>query len=610
MLDYWIAQLKARGIYVYLDLLDFRTFRQAEGVPQGEELGRGAKPYALFDARIIELQEQYARSLLFEHRNPYTGLTYAEDPAVCMVELCDENGLFHEMKRLDRMGGEYRGQLVERWNAWLAARYVTREALAKAWTQKGVCCLSGHEDPARGTVGLPGASAGCDEAAPRLADRSVFFAAVHRGYFRQMLGLLRSNGLQCPVSAVTDPRTLADLWAGAQELDFIATNHYFDHPYFKPESDWQLPAFFSGDNPCRASTQDAFAPRVAAAKVVGKPLVIREWGVCWPNEMRGPGMLQATAYACLQDVDAMILFTLDTRPGAWKLGYFDVRRDPTRWGLASVCGRLFLERQVRPGRQTVDVPFAAHEVFSAQMLRLPTPLHGLAHTRSAATVFTEGDSAPRDVPSPGFATLVSDTDEVFLDRQAGILRLETPLCRAVAGELDNAGWVACGPVSFNLNATAATCVWQSLDGLPAGESRRWVLKYVTIARNTDQRVRVHLKTQRRRIFALEAQGSAPITTGGEASGRPVSVRVNNASLIDAYMRNGCFELYRRDDRMYLYCDTPGARVELAAAAGRPLTAFYDNEGHSLGYTEREPWVVWPDNTALLEVVLDPPAPGD
>ncbi|GAG32241.1 unnamed protein product, partial [marine sediment metagenome] len=40
--DYWIAALKKRGIYVYLDLLDYRTFWEEEGVANGSLLGRGA----------------------------------------------------------------------------------------------------------------------------------------------------------------------------------------------------------------------------------------------------------------------------------------------------------------------------------------------------------------------------------------------------------------------------------------------------------------------------------------------------------------------------------------------------------------------------------------
>lgn len=363
-LDYWVASLKARGIYVYLDLLDYRTFREAEGVPGGTALGRGAKPYAVFSEAILERQREYARALLFEHRNPYTGLSYAADPAVCMVELCDENGLFHGLSSLPKLVEPYRTELLRRWNFWLVSRFGTRDRLAEAWTGSGgVCSLRRDEDPRAESVGLPGVTAGCDNSAARLATRAMFMADVHRDYFRAMLRSLRERGLRCAVSAVTDPRHLPDLWASAQELDYIATNYYWDHPYYRAGHEWQLPAFFSGENVLRDAGGQSLAVQAATARVLGKPLVVREWGGCWPNDSRGPAMLEATAYGCLQDVDAMILFTLDTRPGARRLDFFDVRRDPVRWGLASVCARAFLGRQVQPAGKQVAVAYSPADVF-------------------------------------------------------------------------------------------------------------------------------------------------------------------------------------------------------------------------------------------------------
>ena len=34
-IDFFVAELKRRGIYVYMDLLDYRQFRTADGVAQG-----------------------------------------------------------------------------------------------------------------------------------------------------------------------------------------------------------------------------------------------------------------------------------------------------------------------------------------------------------------------------------------------------------------------------------------------------------------------------------------------------------------------------------------------------------------------------------------------
>ena len=69
-------------------MIDFRRFKAGDGVPAADQLGPAARPYTLFDPRLIELQKEYARDLL-THRNPYTGLRYVDDPALALVEVCN-----------------------------------------------------------------------------------------------------------------------------------------------------------------------------------------------------------------------------------------------------------------------------------------------------------------------------------------------------------------------------------------------------------------------------------------------------------------------------------------------------------------------------------------
>jgi hypothetical protein len=144
-LDRMIAELEKRGIYINLNLHVGRHFTPGDGLPQTESLGY-AKYCVLFDPRMIELQKDYARKLL-THRNPHTSRTYADDPAVVIVELTNENSLFGGWT-----GGQLRGkqtkpnagtwadippyygeELTRFYNQWLAKRYPTREALAAAW---------------------------------------------------------------------------------------------------------------------------------------------------------------------------------------------------------------------------------------------------------------------------------------------------------------------------------------------------------------------------------------------------------------------------------------------------------------------------------------------
>ncbi len=93
-LDAWTAALNRRGIYVDLNLLVGRTFKEGDGVQDRANVG-WAKALAYFDPRPIELQKEFPPGSLLAHRNPYTGHTYADEPAVAIaLELVNENSLW------------------------------------------------------------------------------------------------------------------------------------------------------------------------------------------------------------------------------------------------------------------------------------------------------------------------------------------------------------------------------------------------------------------------------------------------------------------------------------------------------------------------------------
>ncbi len=135
-LDYLIAQLKRNGIYVNLNLLVSRPFNTADGLPvEIEQLGwKERHIVGFFYEPMLELQKEYARKLL-THYNPYTRLTYAEDPVVAFVEINNENGLIHSWLggAVDRLPKVFLDDLQRQWNEWLRKRYGTTEKLRKVW---------------------------------------------------------------------------------------------------------------------------------------------------------------------------------------------------------------------------------------------------------------------------------------------------------------------------------------------------------------------------------------------------------------------------------------------------------------------------------------------
>ncbi|WP_112787782.1 beta-galactosidase [Geminisphaera colitermitum] len=156
-LDYLIAALKKRGIYTNLNLKVSRIFSPDHDGPdfpkpdpaKNEILPKKGKGFDQFYTPAIAAQKDYARRLL-THRNPYTGLTYTEDPAVAMVEINNENGILWawNYRILDRIPSRFIDELAARWNTWLRNQYSTTDALRAAWNPASGAGVP----PATGTV--------------------------------------------------------------------------------------------------------------------------------------------------------------------------------------------------------------------------------------------------------------------------------------------------------------------------------------------------------------------------------------------------------------------------------------------------------------------------
>ncbi|MGQ9731515.1 MAG: hypothetical protein ACUVX8_09620 [Candidatus Zipacnadales bacterium] len=579
---YWVHTLKQRGIYVYLDLLDFRTFQEAEGVPEAAALGRGAKPAAVFNERLIELQIEYARRLLFANVNPYTKLPLGEDPAVVMVELCDENGLFAREGQWDDMPAPYRAELEARWNFWLRTQYGTTPRLREAWADgEGNSALGFDERLENSSVQLLASAHNRTDfpsptGAPRIgrlvgarqADLNRFCYQLHREYFAQMKRALRGMGLRVPITAVTHWEHPADLRASAEELDVISCNWYYDHPVFSKGRDWHLPSYFTNSNPIADDSGLDFTASVLRAAVAGKPLIVREWGVCWPNKFRGGGIVEAAAYAALQDLDALILFTYNADPTVRRIEYFDISSDPVRWGIAALAGYAYRAQALSPAHTDVTIAHTLVDSFTAGS-SLPAELMRLGWQSRLRQLLCERVPPANHLlsfsdPSPGLVargTCSSDTGELhrLIDNER--LVIDAPCYQVVAGALGRES-LRTRNLTFTSASPLGVIVSLSLNTTPLAESDQILLKMVTVATNDGEQKEKRNISPPYPQFSLQAFGTAPIHTHGERSSQATTVDLNDKPLLTAQIINGTWELIRKGGVWYLWCDTPNVQFNV------------------------------------------------
>ena len=596
-IDYWIDCLRRNGIYYYLDLLDFRTFKSGDGVINAERLDRAARPYAIFDPYLIQLQKEYAEQLL-THLNPYTNLRPIDDPAMALLEICNEHGFFLYPEKLDNLVEPYRSNLRRLFNAWLRRKYPSRESLKAAWgDSNGIATLTDNEDLAKDTAELPLLSGGSFQSGgtvsdtrrhpKRVADGVAFLSETQASYFREMRQFCRSLGVRIPITAVVSNDVIPDLSSVADTCDFLSENWYGEGI----RADAQTPGvkYYSNRHSLRDDERGGFAPYTASLRWKNKPVVIREWGVTWPNRYRVSSIPEALAYSSLQDFDAVLLFGYQTNTApngaeADALNDFAFQQDPTVWGLAAICGQAYLSNAISPAKSAINLRYNSSDAF-AKILRTGD-LHRLSwvtrinsetdkermDTRKGDTVTPTGDSV-RDKAaltallktiSPNALTLGvwrSDTSQVVRYDLDGRILIQTPRFRAIAGEM-NPGktYELGGGIKFAPANSVCSFVIYSTDGKPLETSRRFVMKVATRAENTDEKLEKAGPTAAG-PFALLNTGKGPVLTYGEANPKfPVQVWLpgdGKDPALTVPLRSGTWEAEIRGDSFTFTCDTPG-----------------------------------------------------
>jgi hypothetical protein len=284
----------------------------------------------------------------------------------------------------------------------------------------------------------------------RCNDATLLFYEWERAYHATMRDHLRSIGVKVPISACVTNHVPPDLRAVADELDFISAGMYYDHPDWTTRGivgkEWNVKedqlGYINDDPELRSTRINSAIPWPTLSKVAGKPLIIREWNLPWPNSYRSEAMLQMAAYACLQDWDGLLFFGMggQLRPPRDTLDPFTCFNDPERWTLFPLAAQMFLRRDVKTseavlevGHSTVDTHYACTAWqddptrISAYVLRTQKRFYGDRYDGDADVVANTGASATGDYSGATHAYLRAENGALDLhdheiDRTALVAR--------------------------------------------------------------------------------------------------------------------------------------------------------------------------------------------
>ena len=411
-LDYLIFCLKQQGIYIYLDNMTFRKFKSGDGVAFPEELAPAAKPYSIFDPKLIELQMEYATQL-WTHLNPYTGLRYCEEPAVILTEITNENDLFRDHKT--QKSAYYENEFRALYRSWLE-----KAGKTDAWETVNMYSNDGP-----------------------LLD---FKTEITMEYYRKIYDHLRSIGVKIPINGTNwYARSIGNL-ATQKEMDFTDAHHYYYDWLWNEESMVSTSAPING-YPYIMNNLNVLR--------TSKPFFVSEWGMPYPNEYRAEGPIYYAAVAALQDYDGMGVFAyqqgrdpekielLGSEMSSFLLGNYpfetgvmSVWNDPALFGLFYHAALMFRRSDVSPAKNRFAIRVTGRDEMKQEALKTGMEKHRLF------TVMNDEEAGDEKILDDSYVfpqedpdVIISDHAEMrrYLGKKVGVI--DTPRTKVVYGML-------------------------------------------------------------------------------------------------------------------------------------------------------------------------------
>lgn len=284
------AALKEQGIYWIIDALT--SDNGAYGDP---DRNRWVRKHNLKVDLLTEpaAQAHWARLVteLWGRKNPYTGLSTLQDPALLGVILVNEGSLGY---MATVTGNKWPPQLGAAFREWIRARYASDDGLRRAW---GDDAEAGDSTTAK-SLGVPRSI----RAKGRRADDFMRFVGdLEQSAFRRMDAHVRSLGF----GGLT---TAYDNWGFVQaDLSRAAAGWIDMHSYAS------LPVGFSqpgASMPQKSAFDDGarWVRELTQARHWGKPFTVSEWGQPFWNQWRHESVALLPAIAAHQGWDAICQF--------------------------------------------------------------------------------------------------------------------------------------------------------------------------------------------------------------------------------------------------------------------------------------------------------------
>lgn len=422
LLNFFVNELKIRGLYVSIDLHSLRKPRQNE-VISGWINENEYKALLLASNSARQNFLTYATNLL-NSQNPYTGLRWKDDPAIAWIALGNENTPF-----------------------WLK------------WPRSDIKAMLDATVGGSWNLETPEGS----RAAVTLAESvSVNLASQLRNIGAKALFTNMNAGYERALSI------------GRKNLDYVDNHFYFGHP-----DGFALPLTQKSTSPLRKVEEIGW---FAASRMKGKPFTVTEFDGVAPNQFRAEFGLMAGAMAVVQKWDGMWRFQYADNMGralqVQPMGLFSLAGDPLNMAVERGIVAMFLRGDITSADSPVEIsnPLASanqNEIREEDVVRQSILARAMTQVNGAGN----GGSG---VVYDGSSTGANGAVEADLNKLS--MRVKTS---GTAGLIGSEGHtISAGILSAKLTKSRATIYLSSVDRKPLNLSRRMLLAHLTDVQNT------------------------------------------------------------------------------------------------------------------------------
>lgn len=476
-LDYLIKCLKEKGVYVYLDILTYRQFKTEDGVPGAELLSSGGKIYSYVDARIRELEKEFA-VYMWNHVNPYTGLAYKDEPAIALSEITNEDDLFARKMSEDKIQPHY-DNFCRMYEDWAVANGYSEDAK--------------DYDP--------------DINTPSMTEFKIHLMEER---YSDMMEFSRSLGVKIPLCGTNWTECAATVKAqrGTDFNDGHAYLYWIEHARMNDKV-----RNFSDDSLTRHTS--VFAPQLYG-RMPDKPYFVSEWDEPWPMTLRAESPLLLAAVSCLQGWSGATIHTYaygnrhnEYQPlgmemssrvigmGYHRQGQFSTWNDPAKFGLFPHAALIVRRGDVKKSEELVilqpDDMTAKIEDYNTKAI-LDTVGCGAEYTRVGigfddlpckCTPARRVKIGEKILPENN-GEITSVTGELYKNITEGYGKIDTERSQVLYGFIGANKCLSTKDIKLRCSTDFSVVAVSSLSDSPIRESENILLTAVGRASNTDE----------------------------------------------------------------------------------------------------------------------------